>query len=132
MKTEQLYKLTTSVRDRRDAAAPRVPEAGASDSIDFGRALDAGLPGSDFDGVSDLKWLPDEDLEEEIERANVLASRLPNRSMSFELSHDAEQPAVRILDRETQQVVREMSTTDFLNFMAAVQQTVGLFFDRLA
>ncbi len=132
MKAEQLYKVTTSVRNRREAAAPAIPGAAATDSVDFGRSLDTDLLRPDHDRSSDLEWVGQEDLDRELERANVLAERLPERPMSFELEYDGDQPVVVILARDTQEVLRQMSPTDFLNFMSAVHQTVGLFFDRLA
>ena len=132
MKAEQLYKVRTSVRHRREAAAPAIPGAGASDAVDFGRSMDTGLVRPDHARSSDLHWLAPEDLDREIERANVLAERMPERPMSFELEYEGDQPVVVILARDTQEVLRQMSPTDFLNFMSAVHQTVGLFFDRIA
>ena len=132
MKTEQLFKLSTSVRSRKDSEAPVIPSASGSESVDFGQALDTNQTPHDQDRASDLKWITPEEIEREVQRANVLAERLPNRPMSFDLEYEDEMPVVRITLRETNEVVRQMSPGDFLNFMAAVQQTVGLFFDRLA
>ena len=132
MKAEQLYKVTSSIQDKRDAAQPRIPGALASNAADFGRALDTDLLPSDHERNRDLRWLENAQLKREVDRANVLAERLPARAMSFELAEDEEQPVVRILDDATREVLWQMSPTDFLGFMSAVQQTVGLFFDRLA
>ncbi|MDA1190546.1 MAG: flagellar protein FlaG [Candidatus Poribacteria bacterium] len=137
MRLERLDKMAQAIERRRAAARPRIPEAPDIVGIDYDRPME-GEGAADDDYVDpnarrsvEPHFQREEDLERTVEEANVLAERLPQRGLLFELDYSGENHVIIVMDPDTREVHQRMSPQEFLTFMTRIREVVGLFFDRV-
>ena len=132
MRVEHLDKLTASVQSHESAATPRIQASPTVSGSGFGLASDVdSLESEGLRAVEQLAYGHD-DIEQAVDDANLLADTFPDHRISFAVADGSEEVVVRVIDNETDEVVRQVPPQEFLEMVAKVEQMVGLFFDRLA
>ncbi len=69
-----------------------------------------------------------EELEESVEQANEIADTL-NLSVRFRVHEESDRVKAEVVDRATDEVVREIPPERVLNMVAQIQNLIGLFID---
>ncbi|NJP37083.1 flagellar protein FlaG [Alkalicoccus luteus] len=70
-----------------------------------------------------------ENLDRSLEGMNEL-SIMKERSLKFEQHDTLDRTMVKIIDRETDEVVRELPPEEFLDMISSMLEFAGLLFDR--
>jgi len=96
----------------RETTAPATPAAAS-------RAIDA----QQGDAVTAKD--ADADLQQSVERINQSLSA-SNQGIEFAVDEDSERVVVKIVDRETREVLRQMPTKEALEIAKALDRTQGL------
>jgi flagellar protein FlaG len=99
---------------------------------DSASLFDADALEADGRGVVDAVTYRREDVQRAVDEANLLAETFPEQRISFALDEDSDRLVVRVIDNQTNEVVRQVPPQEFLELIAKVQQMVGLFFDEVA
>ena len=132
MRVEHLDRLTASVQSHESAETPRIQRSPTLMGTVFGRASDVGALESEGLRPVEAPARRREDVEQAVDDANALADTFPDHRIAFAVDGGSEQMVVRVIDNDTEEVVRQVPPQEFLEMVAKVEQMVGLFFDRLA
>lgn len=65
-----------------------------------------------------------EQLEKAVQRANELV-KLNNSDLSFQIDPDLKKPIVKVIDRETQAVLRQIPSVEMLEVAKAIEKMQG-------
>ncbi|MGE6630217.1 flagellar protein FlaG [Bacillus sp. NPDC077027] len=78
---------------------------------------------------ANLKSVTKEELEQTIQGANTLIE--PTQfHLQFELHEKLNEYYVKVVDNQTDEVIREIPSKEWLDFYAAMTEIVGLFVDK--
>ena len=132
MRLEHLDKLTASVQSHESTVTPRVPRSPVMEGSGFGQALEPDVLEPEARHAVERLAYHRENIEQAVDEANLLAETFPDHRIAFAMDDASEEVVVRVVDNETNEVVRQVPPQEFLELVAKVQQLVGLFFDGLA
>ncbi len=83
----------------------------------------------DESAMLSFRDLTEEHLESQIKEANQLAYSL-DRSLRFFVHQDSGRAAVKVVDNNTDRVIKTIPSEQFLNFVAKIKKVAGIFFDK--
>ena len=72
-----------------------------------------------------------EKLEDGTDKMNKAAS-LFDRSIKFKYDETSKEMVVRVIDTQTDRVIREIPSKEFLDFVAKMKEYIGMVFDKKA
>lgn len=76
-----------------------------------------------------LRSITMEDINAAVDNLNKTAARLKER-ISFSYNQDANRIIMKVIDNDTNEVVREIPSKDSIEFLEQLQEFIGLFVDE--
>ena len=70
------------------------------------------------------------EISEVVEKLNTLGSQIANTKISFSIDSETGKPIVRVINKETGQVIRQLPPEDLLNLVDNLQNLTGLIFSE--
>lgn len=74
--------------------------------------------------------VPAGDITEIVKELNILANRIASTKITFAVDTATGRTVVRVLDKETGEVIRQVPPQELLNLVAKLQTISGLIFSR--
>lgn len=119
MTSPPMAKGTPSAESSPQAVAPGQPAA----------AVQAPANAADSAGVAEASA---EKLQAAVDKLNELMQAGGQRSLNFSVDNSTEKLVVKVMDVETQEVIRQMPTEEALKFAEHIEGMIGLIFDQKA
>jgi len=71
---------------------------------------------------------------QEVKQASVYLQDMAtsfNRKLAFAVNEQAEMVSVKVIDRETEEIIREIPSEEFVNLVARMREYIGNLFDEM-